>query len=69
MKATSNKINKFVDGVAQVLDIFPAKNKLKLIEFTSPRSDEENLRNDWRNVGNDVKFAMQRFEREYKIAK
>jgi len=66
IKTTSNKIDKFIDGVAQILDIFPAKNKIKLAEFTSPRSDMDNLVNDWHNVGDDMKSAMQRFERDYK---
>lgn len=59
MKAKSSKARNFVDSVAQILDIFPARNKIKLVKFTSPRSDLDNLANDWFNVGNDLSTVMQ----------
>lgn len=69
MKAKSNKAKNFIEGVAQILDIFPAKNKIKLVKFNSPRSDLDNLANDWSNVGNDLSTAMRRFECEYQATK
>lgn len=69
MKTTSNKFENLVDGVAQVLNIYPANNKVKLIKLASPSSDLHNLVSDWNNVGNDIKSAMRQFSHESKTTK
>lgn len=54
-------------GASSVIDIWP-DTESKMRALFLERSDADALRNDWYNVGNDIKRATESYEQEQKAA-
>lgn len=62
------RIRNFFKGAGSVLDLLPVK-KLSLTSGVATKSVTEALGQDWKNVGNRIWSAMNRFSQELKRGK
>ena len=61
------KIKAFAKG-ASMMSIFPRKRQtLKPVTFVAAKSDEAAMQDDFMQVGNDLKVAMERYRRKQQL--
>lgn len=70
LNAVSSTCLHLAEGVAYIGAFTPFADRVPRIRKYVPKpteSDEEALRSDWEAVGDDIRSAMNRYEREQKL--
>ncbi len=61
-KLTNEMTKSFMRGLTSFMVIWPEPLQ---IPYSSPSTDADRLASDWRAVGNDIRSALNKYEREY----
>ena len=59
-------IMNFVEGIGSIFNIMPTSRIQHLKKVDSSFNDDyDKLTNDWQVVGNDLRYAMSQYEKQY----